>query len=295
MSKKKLGTAALFTTSVLWGSGFIAIKYAITYMDKWWFITLRFLAAAFIMDIIFFKKIMALSKHQLKQGLILGLALASALTLQIVGCAYTTVGKNAFLCSTYVVIIPFIKYFRTGQKPKPMIYPAVLLCIIGTAVVSLSGLTGFNTGDLLSICAGFSWAVHMELTAEYSEESDMMSLQLPEMTIAGIITMISAFIFSPHIGHITFSAFCCIIYTAVFCIAIGFALQLYGQKYVESSQAGMIFSLEAVFAGFFSVIFLHEKLSLKLMIGATLILMSIIVANIDSSKFAENKFNKIKR
>lgn len=292
MNKKSIGTAALFTTAVLWGSGFIAIKYAVTYMDKWWFITLRFLAAAIVMDIIFFKKLKSVSKQKFKQGFVLGLALAVALTLQIVGCVYTTVGKNAFLCSTYVIIIPFIKYFRTGQKPKSLIYPAVLLCIMGTAVVSLSGLNGFNIGDFLSICAGFSWAVHMELTSEYSEKSDMMNLQLPEMTIAGIITMISAFIFSPHIGQITLSAFGCIIYTAVFCIAIGFALQLYGQKYVEASQAGMIFSLEAVFAGFFSVIFLHEKLTLKLVVGALLILSSIIIANIDVSKIKKHRIER---
>ena len=286
MDRKKAGYAALFTTSILWGSGFIAIKYAVTYMDKWWFISLRFLFAALIMDIVFFRKLKKLNKTQLKQGFILGAALAVALTFQIVGCAYTTVGKNAFLCSTYVIIIPFLKFFRTGEKPKTMIYPAVVLCMTGTAIVSLSGLNGFNIGDLLSIISGFAWAVHMELTSEYSEDNDMISLQLPEMTFAGIITLISAFIFAPGFSTITLGAAGCIIYTAVFCVAIGFGLQLFGQKYVEASSAGMIFSLEAVFAGFFAVIFLKEPLSLKLVSGGAMIFLSIIIASLDVTKIA---------
>ncbi|WP_419421531.1 EamA family transporter (plasmid) [Legionella sp. D16C41] len=58
---------------------------------------------------------------------------------------------------------------------------------------------------------------------------------------------------------------------------IAFILQLKFRKYVSSSKAAIIFSLEPVFATITAALYLNEKLSIQFFVGA-LIIMAILLS-----------------
>ena len=68
-----------------------------------------------------------------------------------------------------------------------------------------------------------------------------------------------------------------ILYTAFIPTAIGYTLQIVGQKYAEPTTAAFLMSLEAVFAVLFGAIMLGETMSLRETIGAGLIFASNIL------------------
>lgn len=82
-----------------------------------------------------------------------------------------------------------------------------------------------------------------------------------------------------------------LIYSAIFCIAIAFLLQLYGQRTVNSTLSGMILSMESVFAGIFSVILLGDSISLRLCIGSGLIFLAVITGCLDSKEKHDRRFS----
>ncbi|WP_298486474.1 DMT family transporter [uncultured Ruminococcus sp.] len=291
MKKNGIALAALFTTAVLWGTGFVAIKYAILRMDTYWFISLRFTIAALVTALVFFRRFKTITKTDIKHGVILGLTLSAALTFQIVGCYYTTVGKNAFLSATYVVMIPFLHWIRTKKRPSLFSFIAAVICICGTAVISSGSAGGVNIGDMLSLLAGFFWGVTFELSSGFSQTSDTVNLQLVQLPCASVVTLVISTIMSPFPRHMNTGAALSLIYSAIFCIAIAFLLQLYGQRTVNSTLSGMILSMESVFAGIFSVILLGDSISLRLCIGGGLILLAVITGCLDSKEKHDRRFS----
>jgi len=63
-----------------------------------------------------------------------------------------------------------------------------------------------------------------------------------------------------------------LLYLGVFCSAIAFALQAYGQRSVKPEIASLIYLLEPVVASFFAYITLGETLTPLQVVGALLIM-----------------------
>ncbi|HDJ66530.1 MAG TPA: EamA family transporter, partial [Nitrososphaeria archaeon] len=75
-----------------------------------------------------------------------------------------------------------------------------------------------------------------------------------------------------------------LVYLGLVCSDAAFALQVYGQKFVEAAVAGIIFLFEPVFATFMSWLILEETLKPLQIIGASLILLSLFLSSKDSAK-----------
>jgi len=71
------------------------------------------------------------------------------------------------------------------------------------------------------------------------------------------------------------------------CTATHLTLKAVGQKYISETKAAIILSTEAFWGMAFSVIILSEVMTTKMVIGAVLILVAIIIS--------ETKFGFLKR
>jgi len=67
---------------------------------------------------------------------------------------------------------------------------------------------------------------------------------------------------------------------AIFATALAFSLQLWAQQYTTPSHAAILFTLEPVFAVATSYIVLGERLSLRALLGAALVLAGILAAEL---------------
>lgn len=71
-------------------------------------LAIRFTVSAIILSIIFWKKLRDMSKDDLKSGLMIGVFLFMAYSVQTIGVGYTDPGRSAFLSASYCVIVPFL-------------------------------------------------------------------------------------------------------------------------------------------------------------------------------------------
>ena len=65
------------------------------------------------------------------------------------GLQYTTAGKNAFLTSVYVVLVPFLYWVFYRKRPTAYNLAAAVLCLLGVGFLSLG--EGFTMGLGLSL------------------------------------------------------------------------------------------------------------------------------------------------
>ena len=74
------------------------------------------------------------------------------------------------------------------------------------------------------------------------------------------------------------------LYLGAVSTALTYLLQTNCQKYVDETKAAIILSMESVFGTLFSVILLHENVTMRMIGGCVLILAAVILSNYSGEK-----------
>jgi drug/metabolite transporter (DMT)-like permease len=276
--RKYIGEIGLTITAIIWGSGFVASAVALEYYTPYQLMAGRFLIGALILCLIFNNKLKGIKRKTLIKGAILGSILYAAFALQTVGLQFTTPSKNAFLTAINVVIVPFIGFLIYKRKINVFELGGAVLAILGVAILSLQLSFEINLGDFLTVCCAFAFAFHIFYTSKFVEDEDPVLLTLVQMTVAALIAFIVVF----SKGETTFSfepaGLYPLVYLGIFSTTIAFLLQTIAQKYISETKAAIILSTEAFWGMAFSVAILSEVLTLRMGVGAVLILCAIILS-----------------
>lgn len=273
-----LAKTALLVATLIWGSTFVILKNAMDSIPPFFILSFRFLTATLILSAIFWKKLRLINKKYLWQGAVLGVFLAAAYGLQTIGLQNTTPGKNAFLTAVYCVLVPFMVWAVFRKKPDRYNFIAALTCIVGIGFVSLEGDFTIQFGDYMTLLSGIFYALHIVFVSGFNRDKDAVLLTIIQFCTAGVLCGVISLGSETVPQSIPADAWLEILYLAVFGTSVAMLLQNVGQKYMSSSAASIILSTEALFGALFSVIFYHEVLTAKLIIGFALIFFAVFVS-----------------
>lgn len=273
------GRLALLTTAVIWGSSFVILKNAIDGLGVMWVLAMRFTISAVLLLALAGKRLRSVSRASVRGSVLIGVCLAAAYIVQTYGLKYTTPGKNAFLTTTYCVMVPFLAWLVYKRKPGLHNVAAAVLCVAGIGFVALdAGFGEVNTGDVLTIFSGVFYALQIILMEQYISGCDSLSVSAVEFSTAAVICLVGTFAFEGTPVMPASVQIFAVLYLAVMCTALCFFLQAWGMKYTPSSTAAMIMTLEAVFGTIFSVILYHEQVTLRLLAGFALIFVAVVLS-----------------
>lgn len=282
MSKKRstfAGQAALFATSLLWGTSFVILKNTLESVGTLWILAIRFTLAALLLGAFAGKRLARLHRLQQRGGILMGLCLAAAYILQTYGLRYTTPGKNAFLTAVYCVLVPFLSWLIYRRKPQMQHVLAAILCLAGIGFVSLSGTqSAINIGDVLTLLCGIFYALQIIVVEQYGENGDALCLSVIQFAAAAVICWAGALPLEPVPVNVSPAAWFYIAYMGFVCTGLCFFLEAWGMKATPSSTAAVIMTLESVFGVLTSVLFYHEQVTLRLLLGFVLIFCSVVLA-----------------
>lgn len=273
------GRLALLTTAVIWGSSFVILKNAIDGLGVMWVLAMRFTISAVLLLALAGKRLRSMSRASVRGSVLIGVCLAAAYIVQTYGLKYTTPGKNAFLTTTYCVMVPFLAWLVYKRKPGLHNVAAAVLCVAGIGFVALdAGFGEVNTGDVLTIFSGVFYALQIILMEQYISGCDSLSVSAVEFSTAAVICLVGTFAFEGTPVMPASEQIFAVLYLAVMCTALCFFLQAWGMKYTPSSTAAMIMTLEAVFGTIFSVILYHEQVTPRLLAGFALIFVAVVLS-----------------
>jgi len=274
-----LATAMLFGAALIWGSSFIMMKHTVNSVPTNLLLGFRFLVGCLLLAIIFPKHLRKLAKARYWwQGALLGVLLFTAYNIQTAGLIRSTAGKNAFLTCVYCLFVPFFNWFLTRRKPDRYNLSAAVLCLVGIALVSLEGDLSINTGDLLTLAGGVFWALHIICVGKFTQDGDPILYTIVQFGTAAILSLTFGFITETVPSSISTADLFSLFYLAVFATTIAMLLQNLGQARTTPAAASIILSLEAVFGVLFSVLAGGEELTLRLILGFTVIFISVIIS-----------------
>lgn len=277
-NKANIGRLALIATTLIWGSSFVILKSTLDSITPLWVLAIRFGGAALIMLIACLPKLKKLDKQYIKGGAVMGLCLAFAYILQTYGLVYTTPGKNAFLTATYCILVLFLYWAIAGTKPDKFNISAAIVCLVGMGFVCLGNDLSVNIGDILTICCGLFYGLHIIATSRAVEGRDALILTMLQFFFGGLICLVGAAIFEPVPTDIPSSSWASIAYLTFMCTGLCFFLQTIGQKYTPPSQVAVILTLESVFGTAISVALGQENLTFGIVLGFCLIFCAILTS-----------------
>lgn len=288
MNKKLIGILAsggLILTAAIWGFAFVVVKDSVDTIPPVYMVSIRYTIAAVLLGFVLIPQFKKLNRYYWIHGAVTGLMLALGYITQTIGCKYTTAGKNAFLTTIYVILIPLISWPLNKKRPHFVVFLSAVMALVGIGLLALrneGGVLGFNVGDILTLICGLFYALHIIFTAKFSQDKNPVILTWIQFIVAAVFS----WSVSPLIdGSFSFAmlkssrVIFSMLYLGIFSSLVAFLLQNICLKYMESSLASLFLSLESVFGVIFSAIFLRERMTLVMIFGCVLIFAAITIAD----------------
>lgn len=290
--------AGLILVTIIWGGAFAVVKNSLDYVPPVYMMAFRFTIAGVVMSLVFMKKLSRMKKDEFIHGVGIGVFLFLAYVFQTIGCNYTTAGKNAFLTTIYVILVPFLNWILIKRRPDIFSIIAAVLSITGIGLLSLEGIEGalsMNKGDVLTLICGFCYALQIIFIAQWSQNDDPVLLAILQIIVAALLSWITA----PFIdGDMNWSVLgssdviLSMLYLGLLSTMVAFALQTICQKYLSPSLAALLMSFEAVFGALSGVIFLGEVIPLRGIIGCVLMFFAVVLSETKFSFLFRNRRKK---
>ena len=278
--KKYLGMIGLLTVTIIWGGGFVASEMALETLTPFQIMAVRFVIAAALMAGMGGKHLKSITREEIRCGFFLGAALFGAFALQIIGLQYTTPSKNAFLTATNVVMVPFIALVIYRKKIEARSLVGAVMAIAGAGVLSLSQDFSLGLGDGLTLLCAVCFAMQIFLTGEYVGRIRPTVLNFLQMATAAVLSVAGLAITGGFSFAASGKSILAVLYLGVVSTTITYLLQTVSQKYVDETKSAIILSMEAVFGTVFSVIILHEAITVRMILGSILILSAVLISEI---------------
>lgn len=285
-SVKLMASMGLMVVTLVWGSAFVVMKNSMDAITPTYLLAYRFTIASVGLILVFRKRVRALTWSDINCGALLGFFLFVSYFFQTYGLKYTTASKNAFITTLYVIIVPFLHWFFNKVKPTVKIITAACIAVAGLALLSLKGDLSVNLGDLLTFICGFCFALHMVFVDRYTMCYDPIKLTVVQMISCSVFSWLVAALFEGPCNLAVFAdtgIVMSILYLGIISSMLCFLLQMIGQKYLSPGTTSILISFESVFGLVFSVIFLKEVLTLRMLTGCALMFAAAILAELAPS------------
>ena len=290
MKKQLSGVIALLGATVIWGSAFIAQSVGMDKIGPFTFQAVRcFLAVVFLFPAsALFSKGKPFWKSWAdpalwRSGVICGLALFAASSLQQIGLVYTDAGKAGFLTAMYIVFVPFLGLFL-GQRPGRNALLSLILAIVGLYLLSCTSVSGINKGDVLLLLCAVAFSVQILLIDRHCAGLDGLKLNCIQALVVAVLSVPSALLTETVDASLIAACWLPLGYAGVLSMGVAYTLQIVGQKRVAPSAAALLMSLESVFAALFGWLLLHETMTRAEELGCALVFAAVIISQLPEKK-----------
>ena len=288
MKKEQIkGSAMLLFATLIWGSAFVAQSVAMDHLGPMSFQAVRSLLAVAAMAVLVFCAdrdkaryfVQWKNKNLWKTGLLCGLALFAAQSLQQMGLQYTEPGKAGFITAMYIVLVPVFGLFL-GRRCGWQIWFSVALAVAGLYLLSCVGVARINLGDVMILVSAGAFAVQILLIDYLAQELDGLRLNGIQFFVVMVLSALTAALTETATWQGVIDCAVPLLFAGILSSGVAFSLQILGQQHLPPEPASLIMSLESVFAVLAGWVILGQTLRPIEALGCCLVFAGVILCQI---------------
>lgn len=274
---------------IIWGSTYLAVRFAVTSISPFLLSSFRFLTAGTILLLIAkLTKAEIPSKTEVKNAGIIGILLLVTGNAGVIWAAqYTPSSITALIITIEPVWVVLLLWFKSKHnKPTPVIWLGIALGLVGIVTLigpsNLEHLKGLNPWAITAIVfSSISWAVgsiyslqlRMPKSAFMSTGIQMFSASAVMFIVASLLGEWGTF----HPASITSTSFIAFMYLVVFGSLIGFTSYGYLVKHASPTAAATHAYVNPVIAVLLGWWIGKEIITSETILAAILIISAVVL------------------
>ena len=279
------GTLMLLGAAFFWGTTFVAQLEGMDGLGPFSYAAARYSAGflSLVALLIFTRKSRAVERRKKNYrrgfliGLIIGVVLFAASSMQQVALQYSTAGKAAFITCLYIVFVPLgAKLF--GKIIRRENWLGAGLALVGLYLLAIDESFSIQLGDAILFVSAFVWTAQILLIDRFASKVDLIELSAAQIFIVMILSFAAMFALEAPKFSAMVNAWFPILYGGVMSSAVAFTLQNYGQRYAEPATAAILMSFEAIFGALAGWLLLGEIMTSREIFGCMLMLIGMLAA-----------------
>lgn len=288
MSEKQqsiLAHAGLLLAASIWGGGFLAGKFALEEYPPFTILAFRFLGSALCLGLIFFRSLRHCAKSVVKKGLSLGILQFIGLSVQLAGLNRTTPGKQAFLIASYVMFVPLLSCILLKKRINGRELLSSLMTLAGIGCISLNESLTIGLGEGLSVGFALLFGLQIICIGIFARNEDPIQLSFFQFLSSGVLATAITLLTTGVPQRCSLLTFGSLLYLILPNTVLAFTIQNVAQRYTSETATAILLSLESMFGFLFSVWFLKEPVTPKIVFGCVLIFAAVLLSKTDAAQF----------
>lgn len=283
----------LVFVTLLWAGTFPLIKIGVADASPLMFVAVRFGLAAALFYPFARRALRGADRPALRDGALLGVLFFLGYAFQTLGLNHTTASKSAFITGSFVVFTPIFQALMRKKPPLIANLVGVAFVFVGVLFLSSEGETigeslrrvgeGFNIGDFYTLLCAVAYSLYIVVLDAVGERHSVRLLTFMQISTTLVLAILvgaalHATGFEPVKLDPTVSLLLVFLYTGGLATVLTTLLQTRFQRYVTPTKAGILFSLEPVFASALAWATLGEEYAALGIVGAALIFVGLIIS-----------------
>jgi drug/metabolite transporter (DMT)-like permease len=216
-------------------------------------------------------------------GVVAGVILFIAASLQQLGLESTTAGKAAFLTGFYILLVPVFGLFLK-RKPGTGVWFGAALALVGLYLLSVTEAFTMGLGDALELIGALFWTCHIMLIDRWGPRVDPLKLSVTQFAVCAALSLAVGLPIETLSVHGLVDALPVLLYAGFGSVGVAYTLQVIGQRGMAPGPAALILSLETVFAALGGWLILGETLGIRELAGCGLMLAGMVLAQLWPSR-----------
>lgn len=289
MSEQKQSNAAsilsVLGALILWGSSFVAIKFAYTTYSPLTLAVVRFIVATVILGglTLLPKNRVKLQKKDIFTVAICGFTgIMLYAVLQNIAMQWTSASSATLIIASYPIITLLMESIIYKKKLSAIKIVAILIAIVGVVILSYvkseARVEGELFGIILFIIAGIGWAVYNFMMKRVVNHYPPITLQF-YTTLFGTIFLLPLALFErAQWQQPTLLSFSMMMFLGVFCSVVAYLLYNRGLTTMAPSTVTSMLNLMPIIGVFFSWLLLGEQVTLRKIIGGAIVIFGVMLS-----------------
>ena len=280
----------LITSMVVWGIDPVVTTYLYNYYSA----SVLASVCTFFSMILFFvlsaKNLKNINGKFLKVAIPMATMSVLANMLQRIGLQYTTPACYAFLERLSCAVVPVVFFLMTRKKPTANQILASVLCLVGCFILSgvkLNDLASIGIGNILCGLAGILAGIYVVFLSVYGRDLNLMLYMVVYMTVYFLESALMAVVLNfVKIGGVPMESVVFSMNPLILSLSAIFGLISVGICWLLRTESGthlnpvkvsLLLPLSTIISGVVSVICGYDKLTVSYVVGAVLIILSIVI------------------